>query len=139
MGPPAHRRRPLRPAARAYAYRLISQASVVNDLSPIGDISKLQNEAQARELAKAPKEKRVEVMRLVAAQVGDGPLTAKAIQVVVHELNGQFEPGKQVGGKKKLVIELPVFLNWVQTLKHLARMGQQGDLLRLLNKAEMEQ
>jgi hypothetical protein len=113
---------------------------VVTDLSPIGDIPKLQNEAQARELAKAPKEKRVEVMKLVAADIGEGPLTAKAIQSVVHALKGEIEPGKQPSGKKKLVtVELPVFLNWVQTLRHLALLGQQGNLLRLLNKAELEQ
>jgi DNA repair photolyase len=131
--------------ARAYAYRLISQASVVTDLSPIGNIPKPQNEAQARELAKAPKERRVEVMKLVAAKVGDGPLTAKAIQVAVHALNGASVAngngaGKHVNGKQGFVtVELPVFLEWVQALKELARIGQQGDLLRLLNKAEVEQ
>jgi hypothetical protein len=130
---------------RAHAYRLISQASVVNELSPIGDIPKPQNEAQARELAKAPKEKRVEVMKLVAAKVGDGPLTAKAIQVAVHAVKGASTAnrngsGKHVNGKQRFVTaELPVFLKWVQTLKNLARIGQQGDLLRLLSKAEAEQ
>jgi DNA repair photolyase len=128
---------------RAHAYRLISQASVVKELSPIGDIPKPQNEAQARELAKAPKEKRVEVMKLVASKVGDSPLTAKAIQVAVNALNGANvadRPRKPVNGKPRLVtVELPAFLKWVQALKDLARRGQKVDLLRLLNKAEAEQ
>ncbi|HYG34935.1 MAG TPA: hypothetical protein VEC99_09135 [Clostridia bacterium] len=128
---------------RAHAYRLITESSVVNELSPIGDIPKPWNEAQARELAKAPKEKRVEVMKLAAAKVGDGPLTAKAIQVAVHSLNGAkpaSRPTKPSNGKQRFItVELPAFLKWVRTLKDLARIGQQGDLLRLLNKAEAEQ
>jgi hypothetical protein len=127
---------------RAHAYRLIAQASVMNELSPIGDIRKPKNEAQARELSKAPKEKRVEVMKLVTANVGDGPKTAKAIQFAVHALNGTDvagAPEKHVNGKQRLVtVELPVFLNWLQVLKGMAERNQQGDLLRLLNKAEAQ-
>lgn len=41
---------------KAYAYRLIASASVIEKLSPIGDIPKPETESQARPLTKLPPE-----------------------------------------------------------------------------------
>lgn len=127
---------------KAHAYRLIAEAKAVKELSPIGDSLTPKNEAQARELTKAPKEKRDEVMKLVAAKLGTKPLTAKAIEEIVLEVKGAppvQTPGKTANVKQRLSVEMPVFLEWLQTLKCLAEQNQTGDLLRLLNEAQQEQ
>jgi hypothetical protein len=64
------------------AYRLIEAANVKEGLktSPMGD--KITNERQARALAEAPPEKRVEVLETV---VNTGPVTAKRIAQAVAE------------------------------------------------------
>ncbi len=74
---------------KSHAYRLIDAAKVEANLSPIGEnITKPQTESQYREVAKAPPEKQVEVVRKaaeVAAKENRKP-TAKDYKKVVGEL-----------------------------------------------------
>lgn len=75
---------------KAHAYRLIEAANVVK-ASPIGD--KITTESQARELAKAPEERRAEIIQSVA---DNGPVTAKAIKAEVEATEGDSEPPRVV-------------------------------------------
>ncbi len=127
---------------RAHAYRLIAEARVVEDLSPIGDILLPANEAQVRELTKAPQEKRGEIMKLVATKLGNAQLTAKAIQETVEQVNGTTHnptPARTTPENKRVTIELPVFVKWLEVLKNLAEQNQTSDLVRLLSKAQEDQ
>lgn len=73
---------------RAHAYRLIEAAEVVNEMSPIGDIEQIpivNNEAQARELAKVEdKQERLQVWQTVneIASIENKPVTAKLVEQV---------------------------------------------------------
>lgn len=66
--------------SRAQAYRMIEAAEV--KMSPMGD--KIQNERQARELAKADPEDRPQVVA-AALKTGHGALTARGIANAVNE------------------------------------------------------
>lgn len=70
--------------SQSQAYRLIDAAEVVDSIkgSPIGEVVK--TESQARELARAPKEKRAKVLECVSAK---GPVTAKAIKAEVDSIS----------------------------------------------------
>ena len=76
--------------SRPHAYRLIDLARVDENLSPIGDIPKPKNEAQAREIAKAPPEKQAEVwqeaMKTASKDAkGEPKVTAAHVQKVVAQ------------------------------------------------------
>jgi len=77
----------------SHAYRLIEAAEVKNSISvsPIGD--KLKNEGQARELAKAPVDKRLKVLEDVAK---DGPVTAKSIKAKVQNAEYEMQEPKEM-------------------------------------------
>ena len=66
---------------RAHAYRQIDAAAMVETLSPIGD-KVPTNEAQVRELVKAPEDKRVEVWETVVKESGEDNVTAKKVAEV---------------------------------------------------------
>jgi hypothetical protein len=85
---------------RAHGYRLIEEATAVAELqmSPNGDIPLPENEGQARELAAALTEMRIEVMRLGVKNAGGKPLTARLIREAAEALgackpkNGKLIP-----------------------------------------------
>ena len=74
---------------RAHAYRLMEASAVVESLSPIGDTPPPTNEAQARELAKVPKEDRAKVwdeaVKTAPVKNGKPAVTAKRIEAVATE------------------------------------------------------
>lgn len=88
---------------KSHAYRLITAATVAEDLSPIGDntlpdkvastmVDVPANEAQARAIAKVPADKRPAVLQ-AASDATDGKVTAAAIkraaaEIVPAEKNG---------------------------------------------------
>jgi hypothetical protein len=75
-------------------------------------------------------------VRLVAAKLGNSPLTAKANLESVLEWKGgtpEVTPGK------RLSVDLPASLEWLKTPKGMAEQNQTGNLLRLLNEAAQQQ
>ena len=67
---------------RKYGYRLAAAGQLVSEMGPIGD-SLLTTESKARALGKAPKAKRLEVLKKVKAESGAKPLTAAKIKEAV--------------------------------------------------------
>jgi len=66
---------------RAHAYRLMEAATVVKELSPMGDTPPPTNERQARELARIPDPAvRADVWREVAVERGVAHVTAERIR-----------------------------------------------------------
>jgi len=108
---------------RSHAYRMIDAAQ---DLSPIGD--KISNEAQAREVAKAPADKQFAVIEAAAAkaEAEDRKPTAKdyreAVAEVVYEDAIDDEPEECVVEKfdKKVIDAFRKCENRLGTLKQLA-------------------
>jgi len=76
---------------RNYAGRLINSVEVTESV-PIGTIS---NEAQARELAKAPKDERESVVKEAGLLSSRGKPTAKAIKEVIEKRRKSSEPTRQ--------------------------------------------
>jgi len=85
---------------RAYAYRLISSADVVDRLIPYSSELKNvanwrqsedpipQNESQARALAKYPEDKQIEIWRQ-AVETADGRITAAHIKKTARRVHGE--------------------------------------------------
>ena len=90
---------------RAYAYRLISSADVVDRLIPYAPELKSvanwrqnedplpKNEAQARALAKYPEEKQIEIWRK-AVETAEGRITAAHIKKTAREIHGKIVKDK---------------------------------------------
>ncbi len=74
--------------SRAYAYRTIGAADVVESLSPIGDIPLPRNEAQARPLTSLEPEQRQEAWQK-AVEESSGHPTAKQVQLAADEVTGK--------------------------------------------------
>ena len=86
---------------RAYAYRLISSADVVDRLIPYAPELKSvanwrqnedpipQNESQARALAKYPAEKQIEIWRK-AVETAEGRITAAHIKKTARDIHGKI-------------------------------------------------
>jgi hypothetical protein len=78
----------------SHSYRLIEEAQAIVELqadsSPIGD--KLANEAQARELARVPRELRGQVLRLAMELAEGGELTARIIRQAASDLGVEGTP-----------------------------------------------
>lgn len=74
--------------AKSHTYRLI-EAAGVSETSPVGD--KMQNERQARELAKVPAEQQAAVLEWAEEKAGDKPVTAKIIREAIAEV-AEAEP-----------------------------------------------
>lgn len=84
---------------RKYGYRLAAAGQALSEMGPIGD-KLLTNESAARELIKAPKEKRREVLEKAKAEAGDHPLTAAKISAAVkavqdNEVEEDNEPAEE--------------------------------------------
>lgn len=76
---------------RRHSYRLMDAAEAVGSLSPMGHIPIPANERQARELAKAPEEQRVEVWATVVEEAGESRITAKKVKEVVSRMTDEPE------------------------------------------------
>lgn len=73
---------------RKYGYRLAAAGQALSEMGPIGDTA-LKNESAARELLKAPKEKRREVLERAVAESGDHPVTAAKISATVKAVSDE--------------------------------------------------
>ena len=107
---------------RAYAYRLISAAEVIDDLSPTGN--KLpENERQARPLTGLTSEERREAWAMILESI-EGPITAAAIEdLVEHYLDGQGRTKGKEGKQADLfaqVSEMKKMLKKMETRPELA-------------------
>ena len=72
--------------SRSHAYRLIGAADVIEDLSPIGDKSKLpQAEAHVRPLIELTSEERKTVWERVIETSGDAPITVEAVKDAIAQ------------------------------------------------------
>jgi len=114
---------------KAHAYRMIQAAEVDENLSPIGD-AKPKNEAQLREVAKAPVEHQAAVVEAAAAKAAEENRepTAKDYKAAVDEL--QYEDCDEEPEPAKPV-EQPEYD--AKVIKAWAACGQRlGTLRRLL-------
>lgn len=87
--------------SQSHAYRLLDQARVVREIeadsdSPIGETPNVPNEAQARELARAPEGERAQVWEQVN-QDTDGNPTAAAIRELVDRAPEPTPPASPLG------------------------------------------
>lgn len=80
---------------RAHAYRMIDAASVISNLSPIGDIP--QTESQARPLASLTPEQQREVWQTAVDTAPNGKMTAAHVEATVKEIMSQT-PGVMSSG-----------------------------------------
>lgn len=67
---------------RKHGYRVAAAGQALSEMGPIGD-KLLTNESKARALGKAPKAKRLEVLKKAVAESGDHPVTAAKISAAV--------------------------------------------------------
>lgn len=74
--------------SRPQAYRLIDAATVVENLSPIGD-KVPRNEYQARQLVGLPVARQIELWQTVVEAAGDGPVTAALVRQEVKLSKGE--------------------------------------------------
>lgn len=76
--------------SRAYAYRLVGAADVLDNLSPMGDILP-ENERQIRPLTRLEPEQQREAWSKAVETAPEGKVTAKHVETVVGEMLAQGE------------------------------------------------
>jgi hypothetical protein len=81
---------------RAHAYRLIDAANVVQNLSPIGDVS--ENEAQARALAPLSAEQQRQAWTAAVKLAANGKPTARQIAAVVGSMSPRAPSPEEAPG-----------------------------------------
>ena len=93
---------------RAYAYRLIGSASVVDSVSPMGD-KKPENERQVRPLTKLDPEKQREAWQRAVDTAPDGKVTAAHVYKIVKRMMNPSPPKQVLKTKARTIIhEEPV-------------------------------
>jgi DNA repair photolyase/predicted NAD-dependent protein-ADP-ribosyltransferase YbiA (DUF1768 family) len=135
----------------AHGKRLVKAAEIVEELresqakmAPDGAILLPTTESQARELGKLRSEDRLKVLKLSTAKAkkaGGKNLNSVFIQLAAAEI---APPAKPVAKPEahylppSYTTDLKVFLDWVATLKELAKAGEKKPLIQLLEKAEAD-
>lgn len=109
---------------RAHAYRYIEAATLVTEMSPIGDITR---ESHARALLTVPAEQRAEVFRAALAKA-----TSEGRVLTAKDLTGVAKPG--VAGAVKVVS--PV--SKAEQLQELWTQLSPADRLEFLNWAKLQ-
>ncbi len=79
--------------SRPHAYRLMESATVMETLSPVGDILP-SSERQSRALAKVEPEKQVEVWQKAVETAPNGKVTANHVEKVVKEFTTETKEVK---------------------------------------------
>lgn len=105
---------------RAYAYRLIGSAQVVDAVSPIG-IQSPGNERQTRPLAKLEPDQQREAWQKAVETAPEGKVTAAHVSKVVKEITGEKEMACEDSDavfqlkrwwKKATIKDKKIFIEW---------------------------